>query len=41
MYIRFNDDPTVEKKMLPQYDDPAADEVRISCLFPSLLVFAA
>ncbi|KAL6213113.1 hypothetical protein ACLB2K_012560 [Fragaria x ananassa] len=23
---KFNDDPTVEKKMLPQYDDPAADE---------------
>ncbi|XP_057453360.1 SART-1 family protein DOT2 isoform X2 [Lotus japonicus] len=23
---KFNDDPSVEKKMLPQYDDPTADE---------------
>ncbi|KAM5569401.1 SART-1 family protein DOT2 [Rosa sericea] len=23
---KFNDDPTLEKKILPQYDDPAADE---------------
>ncbi|KAF4396880.1 hypothetical protein F8388_004848 [Cannabis sativa] len=23
---KFNDDPNVEKKMLPQYDDPATDE---------------
>ncbi|XP_050372474.1 SART-1 family protein DOT2 [Argentina anserina] len=23
---KFNDDPTLEKKMLPQYDDPAVDE---------------
>ncbi|XP_019083840.1 PREDICTED: SART-1 family protein DOT2 isoform X2 [Camelina sativa] len=23
---KFNDDPTVEKKMLPQYDEPATDE---------------
>ncbi|PRQ58735.1 putative SNU66/SART1 family protein [Rosa chinensis] len=38
---KFNDDPTLEKKILPQYDDPAADEVSISCLFPPLLVSAA
>lgn len=27
IYIRFNDQMGVEKKMLPQYDDPVADEV--------------
>ena len=35
VYIRFNDDPTLEKKMLPQYDDPAVDEVSMSRLFPT------
>lgn len=26
-YIRFSDEPGADRKMLPQYDDPVADEV--------------
>ena len=32
--FRFNDDPGAEKKMLPQYDDPIADEVWFLVFFP-------
>jgi len=32
--FRFNGDPSLEKKMLPQYDDPAAEEVCYSCYIP-------
>jgi len=32
--FRFNDDPFLEKKILPQYDDPAAEEVCYSCCIP-------
>lgn len=27
LIFRFNDDPSVEKKLLPKYDDPATEEV--------------
>lgn len=28
MPSRFNDEPGAERKVLPQYDDPIADEVK-------------
>jgi U4/U6.U5 tri-snRNP-associated protein 1 len=34
--FRFNDDPSSEKKILPKYDDPAAEEV---CCSLFLLTF--
>ena len=29
LIFRFNDEPGSEKKILPQYDDPVTDEVKL------------
>lgn len=31
--LRFNDDPSSERKILPQYDDPGAEEVFLSFVY--------
>lgn len=40
LLFRFNDETGSERKILPQYDDPVADEVKfMSCFSKKSLVF--